>query len=122
MKTPVDIPVAPYRVLEAIWYADQIPTLNESAFHYPYLPQMEVPLGEKSAKKALRKMTGTRLEFTVETPDGHSASIEVQAIPIRKNVSRLTWSMPSGNLNGSTDHVRHWMDSRLTQISSHFGS
>lgn len=121
MNTPVDISVAPYRALEAVWYSDQVPNLNETAFSYPYLSQMDVDLGGNRVKKELRQLTGTRLEFTVETSEGHTANIEVQAVPIKKNVSRLTWSIPSGNLNGTTDQVKQWMNTRLTQISAHFG-
>lgn len=116
------IPTAPYRVLEAIWYNNQLGNISEHQFQFPYLKESSLNLDDGTEfKLILNRLTGTKLDFLIsDGPGRHSALISVSAEAVNKNVTKTQLVMTQSSLNGTTETVVNWLDKVLNKVENYF--
>ncbi len=116
------IPAAPYRVLEALWYQNQLGKISEHQFQYPYLKQTQLILEDGSAfKLTLQNLTGTRLDFLVTDEEGqHSALITISAIAVNKNLTQVDLNLRQNSLNGTTKKITNWLKHVMEKVEGHY--
>lgn len=116
------IPAAPYRVLEAIWYQNQLGKISEHHFQYPYRKEFILNLEDGTEyKMILNMLTGTKLDFLISDEAGlHSALISVSAMAVNKNLTQTQIVLTQSSLNGTTEKVTTWLDKVLERVENYF--
>ena len=115
------IPAAPYRVLEAIWYESIHNTLKEELFVYPYRHEDEFEIDHQyKFRKTLIKLTGTELHFVVHDHSNHQADVFIQVTPVRKNESKVEYTIENSSLNGTQGKVLGWILETIQTVSEHY--
>ncbi|MCA0446700.1 MAG: hypothetical protein LCH54_10790 [Bacteroidetes bacterium] len=116
------IPAAPYRVLEAIWYHNQLGTVSEHDFQYPYKKELSVNLEAGTTYKVvLKALTGTKLDFLISDEDGfHSALVSISAVAVAKNLTQAKLVMTQSSLNGTTEKVTKWLERVIDVVGCHY--
>jgi len=119
-KYPQLIPTAPYRILEAIWYQSIQGKINEADFKFPYINEAKVDVAENiEFEKKLISLSGSELIFEFFDKEGHRAEFLIQATPVRKNESEISYTLINSNLNGTKSKVLGWLIHTLDEVN-HF--
>ena len=115
------IPSAPYRILEAIWYQSIQGKINEAEFKFPYINEAVIDLSDGfKLQKKLKKLSGSELIFEISDDKGHLAEFLIQANPVKKNESELTYQIIHSNLNGTTSKVLGWLNRTLDEVRNFY--
>lgn len=115
------IPAAPYRVLEAIWYQSIDHSLNDELFVYPYQNEDLIEIDQNfKIRKKLLKLTGTELHFVVNDQANHQADVVIQVTPVRKNESKVEYTIENSTLNGTQGKVLGWILETINAVSEHY--
>ena len=115
------IPTAPYRILEAIWYQSIQGKISESDFKFPYINEAKTDISEglKFSKKLI-KLSGSELVFELVDEDGHRAEFLIQAVPVKKNESQISYVLTNSNLNGTTSKVLGWLNHTFDEVRNFY--
>ncbi len=118
---PQLIPTAPYRILEAIWYQSIQGKINEADFKFPYTNKAKIDVAEGlEFEKKLIRLSGSELVFELIDQDGHRAEFLVQATPVKKNESQLSYVLTNSNLNGTTSKVLGWLNQTFEEVRNFY--
>lgn len=115
------IPTAPYRILEAIWYQSIHGKINEADFKFPYINKAKVDVAENiEFEKKLISLSGSELIFELVDQDGHRAEFLIQATPVRKNESEISYTLINSNLNGTKSKVLGWLIRTFDEVNQFY--